>query len=153
MTKQELEQKVAVLLGGRAAEKLIFNHLSTGASDDIARATNIARSMVTHYGMDPVIGSVVYEDSQQAFPGQQGSGVNGYMISDSTAQKIDASVRKIMEDTFAVAYRIMKTNRAILEKCARILLEKETLLEKELVELTSGLQRQAAPSGSSAGPH
>ena len=153
MTKQELEQKVAVLLGGRAAEKLIFNHLSTGASDDIARATNIARSMVTHYGMDPVIGSVVYEDSQQAFPGQQGSGVNGYMISDSTAQKIDASVRTIMEDTFAVAYRIMETNRVILEKCARILLEKETLLEKELVELTSGLQRQAAPSGSSAGPH
>jgi len=141
MTKEELEHKIAVLLGGRAAEKLIFNHLSTGASDDIARATDIARNMVTRYGMDPEIGFVVYEENHQTFMGPQSPGVSGCMISDSTAQQIDASVRKIIDDTFAVTFRIMDNNRAVLERCAKALLEKETLLEKELVELTSDLQR------------
>jgi cell division protease FtsH len=141
MTKEELEHKIAVLLGGRAAEKLIFNHLSTGAADDIARATDIARNMVTRYGMDPAIGFVVYEDNQPTFLGQHGHGVNGCQISDSTAQQIDLSVRQIIDDTFARTFRIMETNRPILERCAKILLEKETLLEKELVELTSDLQR------------
>jgi len=141
MTKEELEHKIAVLLGGRAAEKLIFNHLSTGAADDIARATDIARNMVTRYGMDPAIGFVVYEENQQTFLGQHGHGVNGCQISDSTAQQIDASVRKIIDDTFAVTYRLMELNRAVLERCAKVLLEKETLLEKELVEMTGDLKR------------
>jgi len=143
MTKEELEYKIAVLLGGRAAEKLIFNHLSTGASDDIARATDIARSMVTRYGMDPEIGFVVYEDNQDRFLGQQGpGGFNGCKISDSTARQIDASVRKIIDDTFTMIYAILESNREVLERCAKVLLEKETLLEKELVDLTVDLKRQ-----------
>jgi len=141
MTKEELEHKIAVLLGGRAAEKLIFNHLSTGAADDIARATDIARNMVTRYGMDPDIGFVVYEENQPTFIPQQGHGINGCQISDGTAGQIDASVRKIIEDTFVRTYRILETNRPILERCAKALLEKETLLEKELVEMTTDLQR------------
>ncbi len=142
MTKEELEHKIAVLLGGRAAEKLIFGHLSTGASDDIARATDIARNMVTRYGMYPAIGFVVYEENQPNFLNQHGHGVNGCMISDSTAQQIDASVRKIIDDTFALTLGLMETNRAILERCAKALLEKETLLEKELVAMTEDLQKQ-----------
>jgi len=141
MTKEELEHKIAVLLGGRAAEKLIFNHLSTGASDDIARATDIARNMVTRYGMDPTLGFVVYEENHQTFLGQQGPGVNGCKISDNTAQQIDTSVRKIIDDTFVGTYTLMEKNRAVLERCAKILLEKETLLEKELAALTEDLQR------------
>jgi cell division protease FtsH len=141
MTKEELEHKIAVLLGGRAAEKLIFNHLSTGASDDIARATDIARNMVTRYGMDPNIGFVVYEENQPSFLGQQGHGINGCQISDSTAQQIDTSVRTIIDDTFASTYRIMENNRDVLERCAKILLDKETLVEKELLELTADLKR------------
>lgn len=141
MTKEELEHKIAVLLGGRAAEKLIFNHLSTGAADDIARATDIARNMVTRYGMDPNIGFVVYEENQPTFLGQQGHGVNGCQISDNTAQQIDASVRKIIDDTFAHAYQIMENNRDILERCAKTLLDKETLVEKELIELTADIKR------------
>ena len=141
MTKEELEHKITVLLGGRAAEKLIFNHLSTGASDDIAKATDIARNMVTRYGMDAVIGSVVYEEHQPTYLGHPGPVANGCTISDSTAQQIDVSVRKIMDDTFAVAYRMMETNKAVLERCAKVLLEKETLLEKELIELTGDLQK------------
>ncbi len=141
MTKEELEHKIAVLLGGRAAEKLIFNHLSTGASDDIARATDIARNMVTRYGMDPNIGFVVYEENPPTFLGQHGHGINGCQISDSTAQQIDTSVRTIIDDTFASTYRIMENNREVLERCAKILLEKETLVEKELLELTADLKR------------
>ena len=143
MTKEELEHKIAVLLGGRAAEKLIFNHLSTGASDDIARATDIARNMVTRYGMDPAIGFVVYEENQPTFLNQHGHGVNGCMVSDSTAQQIDASVRKIIDDTFALTMGLMEINRAVLERCAKALLEKETLLEKELVTMTEDLQKRS----------
>ncbi|MDX9834888.1 MAG: ATP-dependent zinc metalloprotease FtsH, partial [Desulfobulbus sp.] len=141
MTKEELEHKIAVLLGGRAAEKLIFNHLSTGAADDIARATDIARNMVTRYGMDPDIGFVVYEEKQQNFLNPNGHGVNGCMVSDQTAQLIDASVRKIIDETFTLSLGIMLSNREVLERCARILLEKETLLEKELEEMTTDLKR------------
>ncbi|MDD2466969.1 MAG: ATP-dependent zinc metalloprotease FtsH [Desulfobulbus sp.] len=145
MTKEELENKIAVLLGGRAAEKLFFGHLSTGASDDIARATDIARNMVTRYGMDPNIGFVVYEENQQSYLNQQqGHGINGCQISDSTAQQIDTSVRKIIDDTFARTYAILENNRGVLDRCAKVLLEKETLLEKELAELTGDLQRSVA---------
>lgn len=146
MTKEELEHKIAVLLGGRAAEKLIFNHLSTGAADDIARATDIARNMVTRYGMDSNIGFVVYEENQPAFLGQHGHGVNGCQISDSTAQQIDTSVRTIIDESFASAYQIMEKNRAVLERCARALLDKETLIEKELLELTADLNRPPGPT-------
>ena len=135
MTKEELEHKIAVLLGGRAAEKLIFNHLSTGASDDIARATDIARNMVTRYGMDPDIGFVVYEEKQQNFLNPNGHGVNGCLVSDRTAQQIDAAVRSIIDETFALSMGTMATNREVLERCAR------TLLEKELMEMTGDLKR------------
>ncbi|MDO5674283.1 MAG: ATP-dependent zinc metalloprotease FtsH [bacterium] len=142
MTKEELEYKIAVLLGGRAAEKLIFNHLSTGAADDIARATDIARNMVTRYGMDDDIGFVVYEERQHPFlPQQQGPGPHGCNASDNTARRIDASVRRIIDDSFALSYRIVERNRGQLERCAQLLLEKETLLEGELVELTRDLHR------------
>ena len=67
MTHEELENKIAVLLGGRTAEKLVFNRLSTGAADDLAKATDIARDMVTRYGMDEKLGYVVYEPSQPSF--------------------------------------------------------------------------------------
>ncbi|MGI6657141.1 MAG: ATP-dependent zinc metalloprotease FtsH [Desulfobulbus sp.] len=142
MTKEELEYKIAVLLGGRAAEKLIFNHLSTGAADDIARATDIARNMVTRYGMDDDIGFVVYEEQQQGFLGQQQTpGPHGCNVSDSTAHRIDASVRRIIDESFALSYQIVERNREQLERCAQLLLEKETLLEEELAELTKDMHR------------
>jgi cell division protease FtsH len=93
--------------------------------------------------MDPTIGFVVYEETQQNFlnhPGQHG--INGCQISDSTAQQIDASVRAIIDNTFTRIYGIIESNREVLERCAKVLLEKETLLEKELVELTGNLKRQ-----------
>lgn len=153
MTKEELEYKIAVLLGGRAAEKLVFNHLSTGAADDIARATDIARNMVTRYGMDDDIGFVVYEE-QQGFLGQpHAPGPCGCVASDNTARRIDASVRRIIDDSFALSYRIVERNRSQLERCAQLLLEKETLLESELALLTKDMERigvEARPQAAQA---
>jgi cell division protease FtsH len=93
--------------------------------------------------MDPDIGFVVYEENQPSFLAQQGQhhGVNGCMVSDRTAQQIDSSVRQIIDTTFTGIYAILEKNRAVLERCAKALLERETLLEKELVEMTADLQR------------
>ncbi len=141
MTKEELERKIAVLLGGRVAEKLVFDHLSTGASDDLARTTDIARSMVIRYGMDERIGHVVYEESQQTFLGQQNYPPARTHMSDNTARQIDAAVRELIDTIFSATYALMEKNRDILEKCAKILLQKETLEEAELKELTSDLYK------------
>ena len=139
MTKEELERKIAVLLGGRVAEKIIYDHLSTGASNDLARTTDIARSMVVRYGMDEKIGHVVYEDNQPGFLGPQGF-ANAQM-SDTTAQQIDSSVTEIIDNIFDATRALLEANRDILENCSRILLEKETLDEAELDELTKGLKK------------
>lgn len=142
MTKEELVYKIAVLLGGRAAEHLVFHHFSTGAADDIARATDIARSMVTRYGMDENIGSVVYEEKNSPFGAQADhQGGRGCSISDETARQIDLSVRKIIDDTFRISCDILEKNRDILDHCAQVLLDKETLLEQELAEMTASLRK------------
>jgi cell division protease FtsH len=142
MTREELENKIAVLLGGRAAEKLVFNHLSTGAADDLAKATDIARDMVTRYGMDEKLGYVVYEPSQPSFlerPG--GPTYGGCRLSEQTAQDIDVAIRAIIDGTFQRTYRLLELNRPTLERCVTTLLERETLDESALRELTRDLKR------------
>ena len=141
MTKEELEHKISVLLGGRAAEQIVFHHLSTGASDDLQRVTNIARSMVTKYGMDETLGHVVYEEVKQTYLDQQGHMGSSLSCSNQTAEQIDASVRTIIDATFAQTIEILESNRDILEKCAQELLRKETLVEEELRELTKDLKK------------
>ncbi len=134
MTREELENKMAVLLGGRASEQLIFNHLSTGAADDLAKATDIARSMVTQYGMDEELGQVVYQEEAPLFL----EGVPGYNkrdFSEETAREIDCAVRTLVNNAFEKATEILINNRDILERGAKMLLEKETLAETELATL------------------
>ncbi|MBX2883588.1 MAG: ATP-dependent zinc metalloprotease FtsH [Granulosicoccus sp.] len=138
MSKEELKDKIAVLLGGRAAEKLMFDHLSTGASDDISRATDIARNMVTRYGMDPELGSVAYETTQGA--NHLGNAQTSKDYSEKTAQEIDDSIRDIINDDSDRALRILQSNRDILESTAKTLLEKETLDENDLKSLTTALK-------------
>ena len=140
MTRKELNHKIMVLLGGRAAEKIIFNHLSTGASDDLVRVSDIARNMVTRYGMDESIGHVVYEENQQSFLGQQGMPSGGCKLSNETAEKIDQSIRRIIDTNFEQTCKLLEDNRDILERCARKLLDQETLDEAEILELSQGLQ-------------
>ena len=139
MTRVELENKIAVLLGGRAAEKLVFDHLSTGASDDIAKATDLARSMVTQYGMDEKLGYVSYEKNNQSMLGQPAAPTER-AFSEQTAQAIDEAVRKIIHTVFERATAILATNRDVLNESAEKLLQTETLDEAQLNQLAAGLR-------------
>ena len=137
MTRQELENKMSVLLGGRAAELTVFGHLSTGAADDLRRVTDIARSMVTRYGMSERLGSVAYDRDPRSFltgpdlppqPREQD-------YAEETAAVIDKEVRGIVQSAMERALGILRERRDVLERTAQRLLEKETLDEKELTEL------------------
>jgi cell division protease FtsH len=143
MTREELENKMAVLLGGRAAEHVVFGHLSTGASDDLAKVTNIARSMVMRYGMHEQLGHVTYEAERPAFlqvpslvPGQR-------EFSEETAQEIDRAVREIAKVAFDKAVGIIHEQRERLEQGAQLLLQKETLGEGDLAELRNAMLKKA----------
>ena len=137
MTKEELENKMAVLLGGRAAELIVFDHLSTGAADDLRRVTDIARSMVTRYGMSEKLGSVAYERD----PGNFLAGadrpypVREREYADETAASVDEEVRAIVDRVFERAQGILKARRAILDRAAKKLLQKETLEQSDLEAL------------------
>jgi cell division protease FtsH len=139
MTREELENKMAVLLGGRAAEDIVFGHLSTGAADDLAKVTGIARSMVMRYGMVKSLGHVTYEEERSPFLAVPGM-PQRREFSEETGREIDVAVREIVEAAYAKALEILKRERALLERGAKELLEKETLAEAELAELRAGLQ-------------
>jgi cell division protease FtsH len=131
MTRAELEAKMAVLLGGRAAEHLVFGHTSTGAADDLVKVTGIARSMVMRYGMSDKLGPVAYD--QERTPFLEGPRVPvAQEFSEDTAREIDREVRDIVGRVFEQAVSILGRNRALLEKSARELLQKETLGEDDL---------------------
>jgi len=131
MTRAELEAKMAVLLGGRAAEHLVFGHYSTGAADDLVKVTGIARSMVMRYGMSDKLGPVAYD--QERTPFLEGPRMPiAQEFSDDTAREIDREVREITGRMFDQAVSILARNRALLEKSARELLQKETLGEDDL---------------------
>ena len=130
MTREELENKMAVLLGGRAAEHLVFGHLSTGASDDLSKATDIARSMVTRFGMGEALGPVTYETEPTSFLGQAYGSQRLY--SEETAREIDVAVRGIVEAQFQRARAILAANRAFLDEAAGTLLANESLAGAQL---------------------
>jgi cell division protease FtsH len=142
MTREELEAKMAVLLGGRTAEEVVFSQVSTGAGDDLSKATEIARSMVTRYGMLPELGPLAYESEP-----------NGYLAgipyaprrlySERTAREIDVAIRRLVEAAHERARRVLEVNRALLEEGAGQLLAKETLADDELQAL---LRRVVKPS-------
>jgi cell division protease FtsH len=136
MSREELENKMTVLLGGRAAESLIFDEISTGAADDLARATDIARSMVMRYGMDAGLGHVAYEQETAPFLGPpEGAAWQPRRYGEETAREIDRAVRELTQGAFERALAILEANRRTLERGARELLEKETLGEEELAAL------------------
>jgi cell division protease FtsH len=135
MTTGELESKMAVLLGGRAAEHLVFDEISTGAADDLVKVTNIARSMVTRFGMTPSLGQVAYETEQAQFLATPAGGLKSRDFSEATAREIDTAVKDIVERAFARAVGILTDRRATLERGAQLLLQKETLTEEDLREL------------------
>jgi cell division protease FtsH len=136
MTREELENKMAVLLGGRAAEEVCFGHLSTGAADDLVKVANIARGMVMRYGMVESLGPLAYEEERAPFlGGMQVPAPREY--SEQTAREIDVAVREIVKTAHDKAHAILTRDKALLERGAALLLQKETLAEDELAALRS----------------
>jgi cell division protease FtsH len=134
MTRDELEKRMAVLLGGRAAEDVIFGHLSTGAADDLVKATEIARSMVTRYGMVPELGHATLDSEPQSYLGVAGPRTQR-TYSEETAREIDCAVRRLVGQAFDGARAVLAGNRDLLEQSAQRLLEHETLDRDTLREL------------------
>lgn len=141
MTERELRNKIMVLLGGRAAEMIVFGHLSTGAADDLQKATNIARDMVTRFGMNRILGSVTYDSQDRGFLDK---GIDlpipKKSFSEETAREIDQAVRNLIEEALDDALRILACNRSLLEEGAQKLLVKETLEEGELNQIFSRIK-------------
>jgi cell division protease FtsH len=139
MTRAELECKMAVLLGGRAAERVVFGEVSTGASDDLVRATDTARAMVLRYGMSEALGNVAYDRERSAFlqPGVPMPQSREY--SEETANKVDAAVQTIIDQALACAIAILQNNRTLLDQTAEQLLKTETLNQPEIEKLKQAI--------------
>jgi cell division protease FtsH len=149
MTKEELENRMAVLLGGRAAEYIFFHHLSTGAANDLVKATDIARSMVLRYGMDKDLGHVAYERERPPMlstPAQP----NPYAreFSDETERLMDHAIRALVGHAFVRAVEILNAHRSLHERTAELLLQKETLEEADIATLRA----QIVPAGAVEAP-
>lgn len=152
MTRAELENRMAVLMGGRAAEHVVFSHFSTGAADDLARIADIARSIVTRYAMEPALGHVAYEADQRPLLGPAGEPFRQRLYGDDTAREIDCAVRNTVLTAFERATAVLAGNRELLEESARRLLEKETLDSPDLERLFARVKPAPATSSPAASP-
>ena len=129
-TKQKLLDQIAMLLGGRAAEELVIKDVSAGASNDIQRASKIARKMVTEWGMSDTIGNLFLGSSEEVFIGRDYQTQLNY--SDEMAAKIDAEIKRIVDEQYALALSVLRENRAVMDKMVKLLYEKETIYEAEI---------------------
>jgi len=137
MTKTELEDRMAVLLGGRVAEELHFEEISTGAQNDLYRATDIARSMVREYGMSQQLGPMTFERERRPLFLETMLPPGAKDYSEATAQEIDREVNALVTKAYCRAREVLEQQRPILEKAAKILLEKEVLEGEELRRILS----------------
>ena len=132
----ELENRIAVLLGGRAAEALVFKEISTGAADDLQRATEIALEMVTRYGMDETLGNRVYAPAREQFLGPMP--MQRSEVSEATEREIDLAVRAMIEHAFSHATEILTARRQDLDAGAALLIQKETITAEDFPPLVRG---------------
>ena len=135
MTRAELEHKMAALLGGRASELLVFAEISTGAADDLARVTDIARAMVLRYGMSEALGNVTYDRDRSPFLQPAYPMPQERSYGESTAEAVDHAVRAFVDQAFALATDVLQRNRDLLDRTATALLRTETLNEPEIEQL------------------
>lgn len=137
---------MAVLLGGRAAEQLVFGRVSTGAADDLAKVSDIARSIVTRYGMHPSLANLSLE--QEPSPLLQVPGYTGPRnYSEHTARAIDEAVTEIVAAAYKRALDVLTHNRGVLEGAAAQLLERETLSEPDVARIAAQLANPGQASG------
>lgn len=130
-TQAELQDMIVGLLGGRAAEEIVFDTVTTGASNDIEKATSIARSMVTQYGMSKKFGLIGLESVESRYL----DGRTVMNCADVTAADVDAEVMKILKDSYKEAKRLLKENRKVMDKLAEFLIQKETITGKEFMKI------------------
>lgn len=135
MTVSELKNRIAILLGGRAAEEIIYGEVSTGAQDDLRKATDIAKSMVKAYGMSEKLGQVSLERDRQSLFLQTSPSQTPGDYSEQTSREIDCEVRRLIDDQYERARALIKSQEPILRNAAQVLLEKETITGEELKAL------------------
>jgi cell division protease FtsH len=150
MTKSELLDRMAVLLGGRVAEELVFGEVSTGAQNDLQRATDIARSMVTEYGMSNRLGLVAYERERRSMLLPESFTPGGKTYSEEKAAEIDEEISKVVEDTHQRVRGILGEKQEVLKKLAKLLLEKEIVQGDEMRALMG--KTKPAPPALPGGP-
>ena len=133
-SKTEMEENIVSLLGGRIAEDIILGDISTGASNDIERASKIARDMVTKYGMSSKLGTISYtQNSDQVFLGRDIG--QSRVMSEKTASLVDDEVKSIIDKAYSVCYEILETNQNKLHEVAKVLMEKEKITGDEFREI------------------
>lgn len=144
VSRTHLKNQICILLGGRVAEQVVFNELTSGAKNDIERATKIARKMVCELGMSDDIGPLhLGDDNQTVFLGRDFNTRND--LSDETARKIDTEIRSLIEWGLKKATEILTENRPLLDKCSKTLLERETINAEEFKDLVAGLELAPMP--------
>jgi cell division protease FtsH len=150
--RERLLNTITVLFGGRIAEELFMHQMTTGASNDFERATEIARRMVTHWGMSDELGTMVYgENEGEVFLGR--SITTHKNVSEATLQKVDQEVRRIIDTQYKLARRLLEENRDKVEAMAKALLEWETLDAEQLNDIMAGKPpRPPKPSSSASKP-
>ena len=140
-TRGKMLQNIIVSLGGRVAEELIFDDITTGASQDIKQATQTARDMVTKYGFSSKLGLINYDnDNDEVFIGRDLAHTRPY--GENIAGQIDAEVKNIIDECYAKAKKIISENMGVLERCAQLLLEKEKITRQEFEALFATEENQ-----------
>lgn len=147
VSRAELLARMAVLMGGRAAESLVFDDVSTGAADDIARATDIARDMVARFGMTAELGQVAYEAEPTTFLGAPSLGWRPRTYGDGTAEAIDHAVKQLIDQAFERAKAVIALNRKPLEIAAEQLLARESLGRDDIEAIHKSISREPAAPG------
>ena len=143
MTKRQSLARIAMALGGRAAEQIVFNEVTSGASDDIKRSTNLARAMICELGMSEKLGPLSYTESEgNVFLGRE-MGTRRENYSEETARAIDRELREIIDGQYALAVRVLEENRDKLDRLAHALLERETLDSEEIQAAIEGIELPA----------
>jgi cell division protease FtsH len=138
--RDKMLEEISILFGGRIAEEVFMNQMSTGAANDFERATRLARDMVTKYGMSDSLGTMVYVDNDQdSFFGR----MSAKSVSEATQQKVDSEIRRILDEQYAIARKLLEENRDKVEAMVLALLEWETIDAEQINDIMSGLPPRA----------
>ena len=135
----KLVDNICMSLGGRVAEELVIQDVTTGASADLQHVSDIARRMVTQWGMSDKLGLVAYDSDQPVFMGMEYGNQNRGGYSQETAAAIDAEIRRLISEAHERATKLLKENRSILDNMSRVLVEKETIYTEEVAMLMKGM--------------